>query len=159
MSLPLPTGAPLVDVLTVAQRVLVQDLAERLADEDATVDQWRALRAIGAAQGVSMGELGETLQIPAPSLTRLVDSLVDRASVYRRQSEVDRRRVDVHLSQSGRAALARLEAIARAHERSVAEALGVERVSQTVETLARLVPPTRPVPPVAGVGAGSSLTP
>ena len=159
MSLPLPTGAPLVDVLTVAQRVLVQDLGERLADEDATVDQWRALRAIGAAQGVSMGELGETLQIPAPSLTRLVDSLVDRASVYRRQSEVDRRRVDVHLSQSGRAALARLEAIARAHERSVAEALGVERVSQTVETLARLVPPTRPAPPVAGVGAGSSLTP
>ena len=159
MSLPLPTGAPLVDVLTVAQRVLVQDLGDRLADEGATVDQWRALRTIATADGVSMGELGETLQIPAPTLTRLVDSLVDRASVYRRQSEVDRRRVDVHLSHSGRAALTRLEAIARAHERSVAEALGVERVGQAVETLARLVPTARPAPPSARVASGASLAP
>ncbi len=105
-----------VDVLASAQRVMARELGERLAEEDASVDQWRTLRVIGAATGISMGTLAENVQIPAPSLTRLVDSLVDRALVYRRQSGTDKRRIDVHLSDNGKQLLQRLESIATDHQ-------------------------------------------
>ena len=78
MSLPLPTGAPLVDVLTVAQRVLVQDLGDRLADEGATVDQWRALRTIAAARRCSSSRAassGEAATIASTSACRSTSSL------------------------------------------------------------------------------------
>ena len=107
------------EVLSSAQRAMARDLGDRLAEEDASVDQWRTLRAIGAAAGISMGMLSGHLQMPAPSLTRLVDSLVDRALVYRRQSSQDKRRIGVHLSQDGKERLQRLEAIAKEQQRSV----------------------------------------
>jgi DNA-binding MarR family transcriptional regulator len=120
--------SPLVDVLSSAQRVMARDLGERLAEEGASVDQWRTLRAIGAAAGISMGTLSEHLQIPAPSLTRLVDSLVDRALVYRRQSGNDKRRIDVHVSEGGRGLLRRLESIAKDHQRSVERRIGRDQL-------------------------------
>nr|AHB38500.1 MarR-like transcriptional regulator [Goodfellowiella coeruleoviolacea] len=133
----------LVDLLTAAQRVLWRELGERLAEENVGVEQWRVLRALAEAEGMSMRELAERVQVPAPSLTRLVDSLVDQARVYRRQSVHDGRRIDVHLSATGRELLDRLEAIAAAHERQVTASLGRPNgeVTATVAALARLSPP------------------
>lgn len=131
----------LVDVVSAAYRVLARGLAERLEEEGATVDQWRVLRAVAAGDGVSMSELADRLQLPAPSLTRVVDSLVDRATVYRRQSVHDRRRVDAHLSEAGAVLLERLEAIAEAHERQVTAPWGPGEVAATVHALERLLGP------------------
>jgi DNA-binding MarR family transcriptional regulator len=63
-----------------------------------------------------MGALAASLRIPAPSLTRLVDGLVDRSLVYRRQATEDRRRLTVHLARAGRARLATLDALVEAQE-------------------------------------------
>ena len=105
----------LVDVLTSVQRTLARDLAERFGEADATVDQWRALAAlIDAPDGLSMGELGERVQLPAASLTRLVDTLADAALVYRRPAADDGRRVEVQVAALGRRKLTQLDAIAAA---------------------------------------------
>lgn len=112
-----------VDVLTRIQRQWWRELSERLAEEGVGVEQWRVLRALGAADGLSMGELAEQVQVPAPSLTRLVDGLVDQAQVHRRQSAQDRRRIDVHLSAGGQVLLSLLEAIATAHEQAIEQTL------------------------------------
>ena len=107
----------LVDTLSVALRLISRPLQETLErEEDISLDQWRALRSLSASEGRTMGELSERLQIPAASLTRIVDGLVDRALVFRHGSAVDRRRVEVLLSEAGGALLARLEDIALAHE-------------------------------------------
>jgi DNA-binding MarR family transcriptional regulator len=107
----------LVDALSVALRLISRPLQETLErEEDISLDQWRALRSLSASEGRTMGELSERLQIPAASLTRIVDGLVDRALVFRHGSAVDRRRVEVLLSEAGAALLVRLEDIALAHE-------------------------------------------
>jgi DNA-binding MarR family transcriptional regulator len=107
----------LVDALSVALRLISRPLQETLErEEDVSLDQWRALRSLSADEGRTMGELSERLQIPAASLTRIVDALVDRALVFRHGSAVDRRRVEVLLSDAGAALLVRLEDIALAHE-------------------------------------------
>jgi DNA-binding MarR family transcriptional regulator len=134
----------LVDVLTSVQRALTRDLAERLSEEGASVEQWRVLRTLAeAGEGTSMSELADSVRIPAPSLTRLVDSLVDRAQVYRRPSAYDGRRVDVHLSVTGRELLTRLEAIAEAHEQSVANRVGGQELKDALASLERLTPVVR----------------
>lgn len=121
----LPTaGLGLVDLITRIQRSLARDLGAVLEEEGMTVDQWRVLRTLDTDEGVSMSGLAVAVEIPHPTLTRLVDSLVDSAYVYRSHSAADRRRVSVHLSELGRRKLDRLEALAAAHERSVADRLG-----------------------------------
>lgn len=117
-------GPPLVEILTLAQRRLVQGLAAVLDEEHCTVDQWRVLRALADDAGRPMGELSQGLLIPHASLTRLVDALADDGWVYRRQSDTDRRSIRVHLSRRGRDRLARLDALAAAHESALRAAAG-----------------------------------
>lgn len=106
-------------LLTLAQRRLTRDLAARLAEEGTGVDQWRVMRALADGEGATMGKLAEHLLIAQPTLTRLMDGLVDAGLVYRRQSTPDRRRVVVYLSRRGRQKLETLDALVAAHERSL----------------------------------------
>ena len=106
----------LVERLTRAQRYAAQGLSRLLAEDGCTLDQWRMLRVLADGEGHLMGEVAAELLLAQPTLTRVVDGLVDRALVYRRASDADGRKVAVHLSRQGRTRLARLDAVAAAHE-------------------------------------------
>ena len=106
----------IVERLTRAQRYAAQGLSRLLADDGCTLDQWRVLLVLADGEGHPMGEVAGELLLAQPTLTRVVDGLVDRALVYRRVSDVDGRKVAVHLSRQGRTRLTRLDAIAAAHE-------------------------------------------
>lgn len=108
-----------VEMLTVVQRRAARGLASALAEDGCSVDQWRVLRALADGEGHLMGELAESLLIAQPTLTRVMDGLVDGALVYRRQSTLDKRRVSVHLSRQGRVRLGRLDALVRGHEEAL----------------------------------------
>lgn len=132
-AVPVTGAVELVDLLTTAQRMLARGLAALFEEEQATVEQWRILRALSVDQGRSMGELAVALEIPHPTLTRLVDGLVDSAHLYRTQSSRDRRRISVHLSARGEELLGRLNSFAAAHE----EALRLRHGGDVVEDLKR----------------------
>lgn len=132
------SGPQLVELLTRAQRLAWRDLGARLADEDVTVEQWRALGAL-TGEPPTMSLLAERLQVPAPSLTRLVDGLVDRALVYRRAPAGDRRRIVVQLSDAGRAVLGRLDGLAEAHEAALLADLPADVRAALVTALEALV--------------------
>ena len=130
-------GMPsLVETLILAQRRAVQGLAARLADDGCTLDQWRVLRALGDGEGHLMGELADALQIAQPTLTRVVESMVDAAWIYRRPSDEDRRRVAVHLSRQGRVRLSRLDAIVKAHEDALLASPDWDEVQTRISGLA-----------------------
>jgi DNA-binding MarR family transcriptional regulator len=112
-------GVSLIELVTVVQRRLARRVSEALSEENATLDQWRVMRALADGRGHLMGELAERLVIAHPTLTRIVDGLVDASQVYRRQSTPDRRRIAVYLSLRGRERLARLDALVDAHERAL----------------------------------------
>ena len=122
----------LVDTLTSVQRMLARDLAIRFEDEASSLEQWRVLRALANAPGLSMGEIATILEVPQPTLTRIVDSLVDSAQVYRTHSAEDRRKVSVHLSTIGRQKFVRLDALAAAHELSLAALFGHQMLDRLV---------------------------
>jgi len=128
----------LVELLTVTHRRVARGVTAVLAEDGATLDGYRLLRALAGGNGRSMGELVAALHLPAPTLTRLVDAAVDGALAYRLPDPADGRKVVVHLSDAGRARLERLEALVRAHESALADALGGERVEALVRALTDL---------------------
>jgi DNA-binding MarR family transcriptional regulator len=128
----------LVELLTVTHRRVARGVTAVLVEDGATLDGYRLLRALAGGNGRSMGELVAALHLPAPTLTRLVDAAVDGALAYRLPDPADGRKVVVHLSDAGRVRLERLEALVRAHESALADALGGERVEALVRALTDL---------------------
>ncbi len=142
-----PTAGPaLVELLTVVSRRVARGVATVLAEDGATLDSYRAMRALGDGPGRTMGELCAALSVPAPTATRLVDGLVDAALAYRLPDPDDGRRVRVHLSARGRTRLDRLDALVRAHEAALAAELGAERVASLVAALTDLADPPDAAP-------------
>lgn len=136
----------LVDALAVALRVRSRSLAEVLErEEGVSFDQWRTLRSLSRHTGRSMRELTDRLQIPPPSVTRLIDTLVDRALVYRHANPVDRRSVEVLLSDAGWVLLGRLEELARVDEerQHPTEGMPTEQLTMALEQAAGLPPSLR----------------
>ena len=98
------------------ERWVSRQVAAALAADDATVEEWRLLRLLADGVPRQMGEIARSLSMPDASVTRLVSGLADRSLVYRRQSELDRRRATVHLARHGRARLKTLDAIVQAYQ-------------------------------------------
>ncbi|WP_205717805.1 MarR family winged helix-turn-helix transcriptional regulator [Actinomadura soli] len=128
----------LVDLLTRTQRALARDLGAFLDEENTSVEQWRVLRTLARVDDISMGELAVIVEIPHPTLTRIVDSLADSAYLYRSHSPRDRRRVSVHVSDLGRVKLARLESLARTHEQTLTARHGQDSIQALTALLADL---------------------
>ena len=135
---PIAAEADLVELLTVTKRRVARSTSTALAEDGATLDEYRLLRSIAAAPGATMGELGAALHLPPATVTRWVDGLADHALAYRLPSPTDGRKVVVHLSDRGRARLARLQALVQAHQATLAAALGPDRVAALVQALHRI---------------------
>lgn len=88
-------------LLTRAERLAVRRLQSVLDEFDCSVEAWRVLDLLSDGQGHNMTSLADHAFLPAPSLTKLVDQLVDQNLVYRRVDPADRRRVLAHLTPRG----------------------------------------------------------
>ena len=93
---------PHVDLLQQVASGLTSRVEEILADTDLTLDQWRVLHTLAERGPLSMTDLGGRTRISGPTLTRIVDRLVERSLLYRNVDATDRRRVLVHAAERGR---------------------------------------------------------
>ncbi len=87
-----------------------------LDDHGLTMDHWRILAVVGAAPGAGMAEVASQAVVPAASLTRHMDRLVERGLVVRRVDPDDKRRAVVALSPRGEEYAGRLRAAEHAAE-------------------------------------------
>jgi long-chain acyl-CoA synthetase len=76
-----------------------------VATVDLTLSQYRVLGILGEGREAASA-LADKLAVSRPSVTGVVDGLVARGLVRRGQADGDRRRVDIDLTDSGRALLA-----------------------------------------------------
>lgn len=77
----------------------------RLGDESMSLPQFRVLAFLSEGEWAASA-LAEWLEVSRPSVTALVDGLVERGWVERRESPEDRRRVLHQITDAGRGALA-----------------------------------------------------
>ncbi|WP_171115970.1 MULTISPECIES: MarR family transcriptional regulator [Streptomyces] len=91
----------LVRLLTRAERLAARRLQAALDEEGCSVEAWRVLALLSDGAGHNMTAVAEAAFLPAPTLTKLVDRLVDQNLVHRRVDPLDRRRVLAHLTPRG----------------------------------------------------------
>ena len=96
------TVPPLVRLLGQVERRVSRQLDATLAAEKLTVDQWRVLDLLSNGPGRTMSQITAATGVPGPTLTKIVDKLIDAAAVYRLVDPRDRRRVLAFISDEGR---------------------------------------------------------
>jgi DNA-binding MarR family transcriptional regulator len=140
---PAASARALTQLLSQVEHRVSRRVEEALGPQGPTLDQWRVLELLADGAGHPMTEIAGHAMVPAPTLTKIVDRLVDGALVYRRADESDRRRVLVFLSEHGRATHDRLApAVARVDE-EIAGELGGQDAPRLVDLLERLRALTR----------------
>lgn len=115
---------------------LARQLELALASVELSLAQYRMLLQLAEGAEASTS-LARKLAVSAPSVTAVVDGLVQRGLVVRSQSEQDRRRVSLALTDAGRTLVEAAEAAVRARLEEIAGALGDEgRAEQALNALA-----------------------
>ena len=85
-----------------ATRAVTRAYAELLAESGLTYPQYLTMLALwGASDPLTVGELGERLQLDSGTLTPLLKRLEARGIVVRRRDTVDERRVLVEVTDAG----------------------------------------------------------
>lgn len=112
-------------------------LAELLAGADIGVEEWRVMTLLSDGLGHPMTETAQSVMLPAPTVTRLIDRMVADNLVYRRADEWDRRRLLVYMTDRGRALYERLKPLVSRHEQALVEAMGSDSRA-AIEVLHRL---------------------
>jgi long-chain acyl-CoA synthetase len=79
-----------------------------LAQVELTLPQYRVLGILAEGSAAASG-LADRLAVRRPSITALIDGLVARGFVDRRQEDADRRRVELRLTPEGVSTLARAD--------------------------------------------------
>ncbi|OUC97088.1 MarR family winged helix-turn-helix transcriptional regulator [Streptomyces swartbergensis] len=123
----MPTPTPrrpddLVQLLTRAERLAARRLRAVPEKEGCSLDAWRVLALLSDGEGHHMTAIAEAAFLPPPTLTKLVDQLVDENLVHRRVDPFDRRRVLAHLTPRGQEYWQRLDRAVRAGRPRLGEA-------------------------------------
>ncbi|RBM23353.1 MarR family winged helix-turn-helix transcriptional regulator [Streptomyces sp. PT12] len=99
----------LVGLLSRAERLAVRRVRGVLDEEGCSVDAWRVMSLLADGEGHGMTAIAECVLLPPPTLTRLVDQLVDDGMVHRRVDPLDRRRILAFLTPRGSEVWQRLD--------------------------------------------------
>jgi len=96
--------AELIDAFVVASRALVGIVARSLAGagQDVTLPQYRALVILSTQGPQRIIDLAGHLGVTASTASRMIDRLVRKRLVRRRQAKDDRRSLRIDLTESGR---------------------------------------------------------
>lgn len=86
-------------VPAIIQAIRVEMRRERL--HDLSVPQFRTLAYIGRAPGCSLSDVAEFIGLTLPSMSVLINGLVEDGLVLRQTSLLDRRRITLNLTEQG----------------------------------------------------------
>ncbi|NIK58462.1 MarR family winged helix-turn-helix transcriptional regulator [Kribbella shirazensis] len=109
-----------------AEREIELGLQPLLDEFGLTIEQWRIMAVLRDEPGQPMSVLAESAVLPAASLTRHVDKLVERGLVLRRIHPDDKRRIVTALSPVGGTVADRLADVQRSLEADVTKYFQME---------------------------------
>jgi DNA-binding MarR family transcriptional regulator len=113
-------------LLKQAERRIELGLQPLLDEFGLSIEQWRVMLALHGEPGQPMSVLAEAAVLPAASLTRHVDKLVERGLVLRRIHPDDKRRIVTALSPVGATVADRIAAAQRDLEADLADYFQME---------------------------------
>lgn len=125
-------------LLVEVARLMRADFNERVSELGLTQAQWRALAHLCRSEGCNQAFLAEILEIKPITLTRLLDKLVDKGWVIRRQDINDRRAVNLYLTEEARPLIKVMEKKAIETRMRACSGLSEDEVEQLFSTLGKM---------------------
>lgn len=108
------------------------------AEEDITPGLFGMLHVIAANPGLGQSRLAEAMEVDRSAIVKVVDQLERRGLIVRGASPNDKRSHCLQLTDEGRKALARMEALVLRHEEDFAKVLSADELQFLICLLARL---------------------
>lgn len=112
--------------------------AGRTVLTEVTQPQFNMMRTLHEKGGATIKELAESLHVSAPSVSTMVERLVEMGMVLREHSTVDRRVVYVRLSEAGTSSFAAQEEQLLRAISEILDKLGPEMTGRLLEVHARI---------------------
>lgn len=121
-----------------AQVAIFQHIIRAMAPLNVRPGQFSVLTVIGANPGLKQTAISEALGIRRANLVAMVTELERRGWVQRAAVAGDRRAQGLRLTGRGRAALARLKALAAKHERRVTRTISAREKRELMRLLGQV---------------------
>ncbi|MCR9134784.1 MAG: MarR family winged helix-turn-helix transcriptional regulator [Alphaproteobacteria bacterium] len=103
------------------------------------VPEWRVLACLGDRDGQMITRLADIALVEQSRLTRIIDQMVTRGLLVRRDDQEDKRRVRIYLTAEGAALSKKLVADAKVHEKTLLAALPADCATALKPALAALL--------------------
>jgi Transcriptional regulators len=132
------TDRVLAQLLREVHTGVTRRLAAVLQGHGCSLEEWWVLSALAAVSGRPMNEIAESAMLPSPSLTKLVDRMVQENLVYRRGDVTDRRRVMLFPTERGNARYAAIRAAVATDEAEFTAQAGSRAVADLRAALERV---------------------
>ncbi len=113
-------------------------LDSRLQDLGLTQARWAALLQIQRREGVSQRQLAEFIGIEGPTLVHILNSLERQNMIERRPDTRDRRAKTVHLTDTARPLVGRIEEIAHGLRLELTEGIDDEELATCVRVFRKI---------------------
>jgi MarR family transcriptional regulator, transcriptional regulator for hemolysin len=133
-----PDGTPIGLQLAVTSKAVGRAFNAALAEAGGSLPIWLVLNMLDGESWRTQHDLARAVGIEGPTLTRHLDGLEAAGLVIRRRHPVDRRAIQVELTDSGRALHGRLLKTVISFNRKLRAGLGDDQIEQLRSTLARL---------------------
>ena len=124
--------------IRLAHGAVYRHFTETFADLDLTQKQVSALWLVSDHPGVSQIELGGRLRMDRATTMTIVNRMQDRGYMRREQSDSDRRKQALFLTQAGAEALAKAKTCIAEHEAWLKARFTPGEIEKLVEMLARI---------------------
>jgi MarR family transcriptional regulator for hemolysin len=133
-----PDGPPIGLLLAATSKAVGRAFNDALAGEGGSIPIWLILNALQTEPRATQVHLARAVGIEGPTLTRHLDGLERAGLVRRRRGAVDRRAVQVELTQAGHALHGRLLKAVIQFNRRLRAGLGADDVATLRTLLGRL---------------------
>ncbi len=141
--LPRDTRRSLPIALLRAREAVMGRFRPMLAAHDVTEQQWRVIRVLGETSPLDATEVADRACVLAPSLTRIIKALEDRALITRERDASDGRRAMLAIAPAGVALLRDVTPESRAIYAEIEARYGakqIERLLDMLDELANITP-------------------
>lgn len=126
-------------LLAQASQIISTEFHEVVLKNGLTITEWRVLSTLSGAGVVSVGHLARIATSKQPTVTRVVDKMVQTGYVHRVAHNGDRRVTLVEITPTGKTLISDLIQEAKKHEAEVVERLQPLDVDALKQTLRRLI--------------------